>query len=229
MISMQLVIGPIIQLRRLVLNRILSLDELDSRVAATDAILRPRIVAHRLDNVRVSRQKLRIHDMLHLLSRQQSASQPSSEDGDAARRCSGREADEGTLEDPTAHAANQVGVLFIARQRQDLSSAHGVTHDEDRQTRRGRPLRIRHRELVTYEGGDIGHYLGRRARQPLLPRLGDAPSPSPLIPRRDLDAVPGQQGEEVVVAVDVLAEAVDEDELGLDGDALGLPSAAVLQ
>ena len=88
-----------------------------------------------------------------------------------------------------------------------------MAHDEEGRVV-GRPWRLL--QLVAHKRRHVGHDLRRRARQATLRRLGDATAPSALVPGEDLDAVRRELGEEVVVAVDVLAEAVHKDELGLD-------------
>lgn len=177
------------------------------------ALQRARIVAQRivpegLNHLRDAAQVLRRHNVLELLPRQQASNQSSEEDLERAGHLGWREADEGRLEDPAADLAHQLFVLRVSSQHEDLTTAHGVAHDEDGHVRR---------QLVLDKGGDVGNDLRRRTREALLGGLRHAAAPAALVPGEDLDAVLGELGEEVVIAVDVLAEAVDEDDLGYHG------------
>lgn len=171
-------------------------------------VVAQRIVPNRLNHLRVAAQVLRRHDMLELLPRQQAPDQPPDKHLERAGHLGGREADKGRLEHPAADLAHQLLVLRVPRQREDLAAAHGVAHDEDGHVRR---------QLVLDKGGDVGHDPRRRPREALLGGLRHAAAPAALVPCKDLDAVLGELGEEVIVAVDVLAEAVDEDDLGYHG------------
>ncbi|KAL3955183.1 hypothetical protein ACCO45_010746 [Purpureocillium lilacinum] len=95
-------------------------------------VVAQRVVAHRLDDGRVPAELLGRHDVLHLLLGQQAADEAPGEDLDAAGLLALGEADEGALEDPAAHLADQLGVLRVARHGQHLAAAHGVAHDEQR-------------------------------------------------------------------------------------------------
>lgn len=72
------------------------------------------------------------------------------------------------------------------------------------------------------EGGDVGEHARRRAREAAVGGGGDAAAPAALVEAVDGDAARGEEAEEGVVAVDVIAVAVDEDEFGLGGAVIGL-------
>lgn len=77
------------------------------------------------------------------------------------------------------------------------------------------------------EGRHVGEHARRRARLALLAVLRHAPPPAPLVEAVDGDPALREVGEEAVVAVYVVAEAVEHDHLGLDG-ALGLQRCVML-
>jgi hypothetical protein len=59
---------------------------------------------------------------------------------------------------------------------------------------------------------DVGENLGRWAREALVVGIADGFAPAALVEGVNLKVVAGREGlEECVVAVDVVAEAVDED------------------
>ncbi len=72
-------------------------------------------------------------------------------------------------------------------------------------------------QLCADEGGHVGEHTRRRSRLALVAVLLHAPAPAPLIQPVDGDPALGEVGEEPVVPVDVVAEAVEHDHLGFDG------------
>lgn len=64
------------------------------------------------------------------------------------------------------------------------------------------------------ESHHVGQYLRRGAGEALLGGFAHGAAPAALVEAVDGDAGAGERREEVVVPVDVVAEAVDEDELG---------------
>lgn len=69
-------------------------------------------------------------------------------------------------------------------------------------------------ELRGNEGGDVREHKCCRARETAVGRLGDRAAPAALVEAVDLDALGSEIGEEVVVAVHVVAEAMEKNELG---------------
>lgn len=171
-------------------------------------VVAQRVVAEGLDDGRVAAQILSWDLVLELLLGQQLTDETAHEDLQAARRLIDGEADEGRVEQPAANLLHERRVLGVARQGEHLTAAHRVAHDEDRHLRG---------ELVLDEGRDVRDDLRGRARQATLRLLGRRLAPAALVEAEHLDAGLGQVREEVIVAIDVLAKAVDKDELGLDG------------
>ena len=70
-----------------------------------------------------------------------------------------------------------------------------------------------------YEGGDIGEHCGRWTRETLFRGLGYGAAPSTLIEAVDEDGVLVCKGGEkiIIVAIAMVAEAVDEDHHGGGG------------
>jgi predicted alpha/beta-hydrolase family hydrolase len=77
------------------------------------------------------------------------------------------------------------------------------------------------RQLRSYDFHEVGKYERGRTGVSFLGGLLNAPTKAPLVVADGENAALGEAGEEAVVAADVVAEAVDEDELG-DGAAFGL-------
>lgn len=69
-------------------------------------------------------------------------------------------------------------------------------------------------ELRGDEGGDVREHKCCRAREAAVGRLRDRAAPAALVEAVDFDALGSEIGEEVVVPVYVIAEAVDKNELG---------------
>ena len=67
------------------------------------------------------------------------------------------------------------------------------------------------------EGGNVGEDQARGAGETAVPGFPHRAAPAALIKAVDLDSGRSQVREEVIVAVYVVGEAVDEDELGLGG------------
>lgn len=88
-----------------------------------------------------------------------------------------------------------------------------MTHDEDGG---GGCDIVLGRELVLNECGNVSDNLRGWSCQSLLRWLGYGATPSSLIPAQNLDSLVCELGEKVVVAIDVLAEAVDKNNLCLD-------------
>lgn len=76
-------------------------------------------------------------------------------------------------------------------------------------------------ELGADEGHNVRDDLGRRAREAMKSGLHGAATPAPLVKAVCCDAEIGEIWEESVVAIDVIIETMDKDELGL-GLAVGL-------
>lgn len=76
-------------------------------------------------------------------------------------------------------------------------------------------------QLRADEGRHVGEHARRRARLALLAGLRHAPPPAPLVEAVDGYPALREMGEEAVVTVYVVAEAVEHDHFGFDG-ALGL-------
>jgi len=91
-----------------------------------------------------------------------------------------------------------------------------VADDEDGRVTRGRG------QVRLDEGGDVGEHARRRAREAAVGGGGDAAAPPALVEAVDGDAARGEEAEEGVVPVDVVAVAVDEDDFGLGGAVIGL-------
>jgi hypothetical protein len=71
------------------------------------------------------------------------------------------------------------------------------------------------------EGGHVGEHLGGGAREASISGLADGAAPAALVEAVDGDSARRERVEKGCVAVDVVAEAVEEDELGF-GRAIGL-------
>jgi hypothetical protein len=78
-------------------------------------------------------------------------------------------------------------------------------------------------QLRSYDLHEVGQHERGRTCLSFLGRLLHALPKAPLVVTDDENAPFGEAGEEAVVTADVVAEAVDEDELG-DGAAFGLGS-----
>lgn len=74
------------------------------------------------------------------------------------------------------------------------------------------------RQLVLDEGGYLSDDLRRGTCEAFVRRLLYAAAPAALVETERLDAVGGQVVQQFSVPADVVAEAMDEDELGADGD-----------
>lgn len=83
-----------------------------------------------------------------------------------------------------------------------------MAHDESRHIRR---------HLILDKGRDVADDNGGSTGESPVSLCGRAAAPAALIPGEDLDAGGGELWEECVVAVDVLGEAMDENELCFDG------------
>lgn len=80
-------------------------------------------------------------------------------------------------------------------------------------------------ELRSYDLCEVGEHQGGRAGVPFIRGLLHAPTKAPLIVADGEDASLREAGEEVVVAADMVAEAVDEDDFG-NGATFRLPSGS---
>lgn len=144
--------------------------------------------------------------------REKLAREPAAVHLDEARLQLGREPDEGALEQPAAHPADDaVLVLLVAGERHDLAAAHRVAHHKNGR-RAGRIRQVR-----LDEGDDVGKYSGCWSRQAPVRWLLDAASPAALVKTVNGDAARRERREEAVVAVDVVAESVNENELRFGG------------
>jgi len=85
-----------------------------------------------------------------------------------------------------------------------------VAHDKD-----GELVRVVV-EVRRDEGGHVGEDALGRARVAAVARVRDRAAPATLVDAVHGDATRGEGGKEAVVAVDVVAEAVDEEEFGFD-------------
>ena len=92
---------------------------------------------------------------------------------------------------------------------QALGAAHGVAHEEE--GGRGGEVRFQ-------DGGDVGEDEGGWAGEAALGGFAHGAAPSTLVERVYGYAAEGEVGEEFVVAVAVIREAVEEDK---DGDGWG--------
>lgn len=177
---------------------------------------RPRVVAHGvlpdgLDHLWHPAQVLGRRRELELLVREHPPREPPEEDLEEARLLAGHEADEGALEQPPAHLADQLRVLRVAHQRAHLAAAHRVAHDEQRR------LALPRGQAALHERRDVGDDLRRGTRVAPVGLAGRRAAPASLVPGEHLDALFGHGGEELIVPVDVLAEAVDKHQVGSDG------------
>lgn len=69
-------------------------------------------------------------------------------------------------------------------------------------------------ELRGDESGDVREHEGSRTGEATVGGLGHGAAPAALVEAMDLNALGGEVREKVVVAVYVVTEAVEEDELG---------------
>lgn len=167
-----------------------------------------QLVLHRSVSIlRDACQNRRVHGLLQLEPRQQTAQQTAGVNLDGHGLGALGEGDEGRLGKPAAHVAGNVVVLRGARERQDLAAAHGVAHDKDGQVGGLGDNRLG-------EGGHVGEDLRRGAGQATVARgLGGA-APAALVERVDGNAARAQGRKEGAVGIAVVAVAVEEDEVG---------------
>lgn len=62
-----------------------------------------------------------------------------------------------------------------------------------------------------YEGDDVGYYEGGWTGEAFLRGVSDGFAPAALVEAVGFDAARGEGGEELVVTIDMIVEAVDED------------------
>lgn len=178
------------------------------------------VILKDLDDLLVARQVLGRDDVLELAVRHELAGEPTHIYLEPAGRLAGRPRDEGRLEDPALHPADHVGlVLLVAGQRQHLAATHRVAHDEHGQV-----------AAVVEEGLDEGNYVGedhgRRARLAAVGRGLDGPAPAALVKAVHGNAAIGYGVAKVIIQVDVVREAMDQDQLRL-GSSIGLENRGV--
>lgn len=144
--------------------------------------------------------------------REQFPCHPPQEDFQGRRLEALRESNERALEDPSADLGNHVFVLGVGSEGQYLAAAHAVAGNEDGNGGG---------QLGADDRYDVGDDEGRWPRVALVGKRRSAAAPAPLVKPVCCDAVVGEVGEESIVAVYVVIEAMDEDELCLRG-AVGL-------
>lgn len=141
-------------------------------------VVAQRIVAEVFDNRRITAQMLGWDFMLELLLGKQFPDKTAHENLDTAWFLIWREADEGCIEEPAANLLHQLCIAGVRCKSDHFTSAHGVTHDENRHIGR---------ELVLDESRDIRDDERRWAGQAALCLLRGRLAPATLIKPENLN------------------------------------------